>query len=113
MWLKDLPEVITLPIAHGEGKFCADKITLDKIEKSGCVALRYVDAGGNSGGYPVNPNGAMNAIAGITDSTGRIFGLMPHPERFMFENQWPYHGSNQLPPYGAQIFKNAVEYFSI
>jgi len=111
IWLKGLPEVITLPIAHGEGKFYTDKATLDRIEKSGCVALRYVDSKGNNAGYPLNPNGALNAIAGITDSTGRIFGLMPHPERFMFENQWPSWSVNKLPPYGAQIFKNAVEYF--
>lgn len=111
VWLKNLPKIITLPIAHGEGKFCADKAVLENIEKSGCVALRYVDIKGNSGAYPVNPNGAMNAIAGITDSTGRIFGLMPHPERFMFEDQQPYIGAARLPAYGAQIFKNAVGYF--
>jgi len=111
VWLKGLPPVISLPIAHGEGKFYADKYILDKIEADSSVVLRYVDADGKSGVYPVNPNGALNSIAGITDSTGRIFGLMPHPERFMFKEQWPYFRTKEMVPYGAQIFKNAVEYF--
>jgi phosphoribosylformylglycinamidine synthase I len=111
VWLKGLPQVITLPVAHGEGKFYAERAVLDKIEKSGCVALRYVDSNGKSGGYPINPNGALNDIAGITDKSGKIFGLMPHPERFMFEKQWLHWSTNTLPPYGAVIFKNAVDYF--
>ena len=111
IWLKDLPEIINLPIAHGEGKFYAEKDILDKIENNGQVVLRYTDSKGNLSGYPFNPNGSLNSIAGITDKTGKIFGLMPHPERFMFEHQWPSWKEKQVEPFGLQIFKNGVEYF--
>ncbi len=111
IWLKDLPEVINLPVAHGEGKFfCSDEI-LDKIENSGQVALRYVDSSLNQAGYPFNPNGSMNNIAGITDSSGRILGLMPHPERCVFKHHDPSWLKEESKPWGLQIFKNAVAYF--
>ena len=51
------------------------------LKKQGMISLEYVDAEGNSKGYPFNPNGSTDNIAGICDRTGRIFGLMPHPER--------------------------------
>ncbi len=111
IWLKELPEIINLPVAHGEGKFYAEKDILDKIENNGQVVLRYTDSCGKSASYPLNPNGSLNDIAGITDITGKIFGLMPHPERFMFEHQWPSWKERVLEPFGLQIFKNGVEYF--
>ena len=111
IWLKDLPGVINLPVAHGEGKFYAEKGILDKIENNGQVVLRYVGPEGKSANYPYNPNGSLNDIAGITDTTGKIFGLMPHPERFMFEHQWPSWKEKVLEPFGLQIFKNGVNYF--
>lgn len=111
IWLKDLPEIINLPVAHGEGKFYTEKEILDKIERFGQVALRYVDASGNRGGYPLNPNGSLNDIAGITDITGKVLGLMPHPERFIFDHQWPYWKEKASEPFGLQIFKNGVNYF--
>jgi phosphoribosylformylglycinamidine synthase len=64
-------QVITIPVKNGEGRFVADEHTLDALEQEGRVAFRYVDG---------NPSGAMRDIAGITDPTGRIVGLMPHPE---------------------------------
>jgi len=74
---------IYLPIAHGEGKVVAkDEATLDKLKSAGHVAFRYVDKDGRQGDYPVNPNGSTESIAGLTDGTGRVLGLMPHPERF-------------------------------
>lgn len=111
VWVKDLPEIINLPVAHGEGKFYAEKDILDRIENRGQVALRYVNLRGKPGGYPFNPNGSLNDIAGITDRTGKVLGLMPHPERFMFKHQWPYWKETELMPFGLQIFKNGVEYF--
>ncbi|MCK9614869.1 MAG: phosphoribosylformylglycinamidine synthase I [Candidatus Omnitrophica bacterium] len=111
IWLKDLPEIINLPVAHGEGKFYAEKDILDKIEHNDQVVLRYADSSGKSASYPFNPNGSLNDIAGITDATGKVLGLMPHPERFMFKHQWPYWKENVLEPYGLQIFKNGVSYF--
>ncbi|MCK5289227.1 MAG: phosphoribosylformylglycinamidine synthase subunit PurQ, partial [Candidatus Omnitrophica bacterium] len=111
VWLKNLPDVITFPIAHGEGKFYAEGDVLYKIEESGLVALRYVDESMNLAEYPFNPNGSVNNIAGITDYTGRILGLMPHPERFIFKHHSPFWKDKQISPFGIEIFKNSVAYF--
>ena len=100
-----------LPVAHGEGKFYASRDILDRIEAGGQAVLKYCDAHGNDAAYPLNPNGALNAIAGITDSSGRIFGLMPHPERFMFKHHSPFWQEKESEPFGVRIFKNAIEYF--
>ncbi|MBU1122390.1 MAG: phosphoribosylformylglycinamidine synthase subunit PurQ [Candidatus Omnitrophica bacterium] len=112
IWLRGMPEVFALPVAHGEGKFYAQEAVLDKIEKNNQVALRYVNKEGATGSFPVNPNGSLNDIAGITDSTGKILGLMPHPERFMFKHQWPFWQQEDTVPFGLKIFQNAVSYFS-
>jgi phosphoribosylformylglycinamidine synthase I len=72
-------EVIRIPIAHGEGRFVAEPETLAMLERDRRIVLRYVAATGTDA--PYNPNGSMNDIAGICDSTGRIVGFMPHPER--------------------------------
>jgi phosphoribosylformylglycinamidine synthase len=77
-------EVIKVPIAHGEGNYFADGETLDRIEGEGRVAFRYSDADGNVGTNNC-PNGAQRNIAGITNETGRVLGMMPHPER-LYEN---------------------------
>lgn len=76
---------IELPVAHGEGKFLLDDPkALATLESAGQVVLRYVDASGAATQkYPANPNGTPGAVAGLCDPTGRIFGLMPHPERFI------------------------------
>jgi len=76
-------QVIRVPIAHAEGNYFADAATLDRLEGEGLVVLRYCDADGNVTAAS-NPNGAQRNIAGISDATGRIVGLMPHPER-LFE----------------------------
>jgi phosphoribosylformylglycinamidine synthase len=98
-----------LPVAHGEGRFlAADDATLRRIETSGCVALRYRD----------NPNGSANCIAGLCDSTGLIFGLMPHPERFVHPTQHPCWTrlTAAAPAFletetlGLRIIRNAVEH---
>ena len=111
IWLKDLPEVISLPIAHMEGKFYADKAILDTIESSGQVALRYVDSTGERAGFPFNPNGSVNDIAGITDKTGKVLGLMPHPERCIFTHHQPLWQKDKTIPWGIKFFENAVNYF--
>ncbi len=72
--------VVTIPIGHAEGNYFADDETLARLEGEGRVALRYVDRDGEITAA-ANPNGARNNIAGILDATGRILGLMPHPER--------------------------------
>ena len=73
-------EVIKIPIAHGEGNYFADEATLDKLEGDGRVAFRYSDINGNVSAATC-PNGALRNIAGITNETGRVLGMMPHPER--------------------------------
>ncbi len=103
---------IYLPIAHGEGKVVTkDQTTLDALQTAGYVAFRYVDADGQEGDYPVNPNGSMASIAGLTDSTGRVLGLMPHPERFVRPTQHPRWTREQdVDSDGMTIFNNAVKY---
>jgi phosphoribosylformylglycinamidine synthase len=73
-------DVLRLPISHGEGRYHADRDILDRLESSGRVVLRYADAHGRV--VPdANPNGSLNAIAGIVNERGNVLGLMPHPER--------------------------------
>jgi phosphoribosylformylglycinamidine synthase len=81
-WLGDLAdgEVIRLPISHGEGRYVADASTLETLETSGRIVLRYADAAG-SVTPPANPNGSEHGIAGIVNEAGNVLGLMPHPER--------------------------------
>ena len=110
---------IYLPVAHGEGKIVTkDSATLEKLQSGGFVAFKYVDENGNEGGYPVNPNGSMASIAGLTDSTGRVLGLMPHPERhvrFTQHPRWTREKTQDAKPQttdvdGITIFNNAVRY---
>ena len=104
---------VYLPIAHAEGKVVtSDSETLEKLKSDNHVAFRYVDEDGNQGGFPVNPNGSMDSIAGLTDLTGRVLGLMPHPERFVCRSQHPRwrRSKNGSEPDGTTIFNNAVKY---
>jgi phosphoribosylformylglycinamidine synthase len=105
-------DFIALPIAHAEGKFTVDrKETLDKILKRNQMVLVYTDKDGEPSGYPDNPNGSIYNIAGICDPTGRVFGLMPHPERASFLYQYPlFLRPCNNEPEGLRIFKNAVKY---
>lgn len=105
---------IYLPIAHGEGKIVArDPAILEKLRQEGYVAFRYVDADGREGPFPINPNGSADSIAGLTDSTGRVLGLMPHPERFVRRTQHPHWTrleKSDPAGDGLSIFNNAVKY---
>ena len=86
---------------------------LEKIKDH--IVFQYVDETGEPAGYPHDPNGSVLHIAGITDTTGRILGMMPHPERHINGHQHPLHTRkivNEIGD-GLQIFKNAVEYFDI
>jgi len=118
-------ELTHLPIAHGEGRFVCDEETLIKLKQNNQVVFSYCDENGNpaKGEFPANPNGSTEDIAGICDKTGRIMGLMPHPERAIFvESEPEFHlkkelakrEGKRLPTYiesNMMIFKNAVEYF--
>jgi phosphoribosylformylglycinamidine synthase subunit PurQ / glutaminase len=117
-------KTLSLPIAHGEGKFYAAEKILRTLKEHKMVALRYVN--GDICKFcdlPYNPTGTIDDIAAITDGTKRILGIMPHPERAIFFHQLPnwtyikekYSRQNVKIPGsgpGLQIFKNAVKYFS-
>lgn len=99
-------------VNHGEGKFFATTETLKKIETQNLVVFRYVDDNGKpTQNYPDNPNGSLNAIAGVTDPTGYIFGLMPHPEKFVDITQFSNWRRDEITrPHGAFIFEEAVRF---
>jgi phosphoribosylformylglycinamidine synthase len=91
-------------ITHGEGKFVAPAATLDRLEAAGQVVLRYVDG---------NPNGSLRDIAGICDPSGRVLGLMPHPEKHLDPTnhpRWTRRGEQR--PDGLKIFRAAFERLS-
>ncbi len=103
------------PVRHGEGKFVAqNEATMDKIKEHKLVALRYADpvSGQPTMTYPLNPNGSPDAIAGLCDPSGRLFGLMPHPEAFLHRTNHPRWTRETLPEEGAGviIFRNAVDF---
>ena len=103
---------IYLPIAHGEGKIVTkDADSLENLKAEDHVVFKYVDKNGSEGGYPINPNGSTDSIAGLTDSTGRVLGLMPHPERFVRATQHPRWTRDKSQTCdGMTIFNNAVKY---
>jgi phosphoribosylformylglycinamidine synthase len=104
---------IYLPVAHAEGKVVTkDEDALQSLKSDGHVAFKYVNKDGNEGGYPVNPNGSTDSIAGLTDGTGRVMGLMPHPERYVRPTQHPHWSrlKNKADSDGMTIFNNAVRY---
>ncbi len=103
---------IYLPIAHAEGKIVTkDQATLDRLKSEGHLAFKYVDENGLEGDYPVNPNGSADSVAGLTDTTGRVLGLMPHPERFVRRTQHPrWTRLGDLDSDGMTIFNNAVKH---
>ena len=117
-------DTVELPVRHAEGKFYASDKNIEKLFADKQVAVQYADRDGNAadGRWPYNPNGSIRDIAGITDPTGRIFGLMPHPEAFhsyMNHPDWTRDKERlsrkgefrkNKTGGGIQIFKNAVEY---
>ncbi len=105
---------IYLPIAHGEGKVVtSDDATLEQLQSGHHVAFKYVDSEGNEGPFPINPNGSTESIAALTDTTGHVLGLMPHPERFVRPTQHPrWTRLSERPEQGEgmTLFNNAVKY---
>lgn len=106
-----IDRAIHLPIAHGEGKVIFDsEKTRRKLRENRQAVFQYADKDGNPGPYPVNPNGSEDDIAGLCNATGRVFGLMPHPERHILPTQHPRwtRGEADCPGHGMKIFTNAV-----
>lgn len=103
------------PIRHGEGKFVTlNKDVLNRLKENNQVVFNYVDALSDTPTvtYPENPNGSQFAIAGICDPTGRVFGLMPHPEAYLHRTNHPRWTREELPEegMGLRLFKNACHY---
>ena len=115
---------LEFPVRHGEGKFYSDSKTIERLIENNQVAVHYAMPDGKpaEGKFPFNPNGSLNDIAGICDPTGRIFGLMPHPEAYNHFTNHPDWTRNKEkakrkkialdsgPTIGISIFKNAVDY---
>ena len=111
VWTKGLEKIVYLPVAHGEGKFVvSDKQLLNQLQKNNQIVFQYSDASGRVTGYPDNPNGSINNIAGISDETGRVFGLMPHPERYICAAQHPRKDQLKNTADGLEIIKNGVNF---
>lgn len=104
-------------VNHGEGKFFSTPDVIKRVEDENLVVFRYVDEDGNpTQNYPQNPNGSINAIAGLTDPTGRIFGMMPHPEKFVDVTQYPnwrrpdFVKTSSGKGHGAFIFEEMIKF---
>ncbi len=110
-------EQMYLPIAHAEGKFVArNQATLNKLDTAGQLVLRYApppEIQNSELPYPHNPNGAQLNVAGLCDETGRVFGLMPHPERHIDPTHHPRWTREQRDRGdGLAVFENAIRYFA-
>ncbi len=107
-------ERLYLPVRHGEGKFVPGNDEVRRrLWENNQVVVQYCDSEGRTGPpYPLNPNGSVDSIAGICDPSGRVFGLMPHPEGYLFRTQHPRWTRENLPEegLGVQVFRNAVEF---
>jgi phosphoribosylformylglycinamidine synthase len=112
IWTKNLPDIISLPIAHGEGKFIPnDKKLLEDLNKNNHIVFRYSAKDGSQPQYPLAPNGSIEHIAGICNTKGNVFGLMPHPERYVYALQHPVkEGFDGEYGWGKIIFQNAVDF---
>ncbi|MGH1376805.1 MAG: phosphoribosylformylglycinamidine synthase I [Alphaproteobacteria bacterium] len=123
-WLQNI-DTLHIPVAHGEGRFMMEDETLKELIKNGQLAARYTKDGAQADGeFPYNPNGSVDDIAAMTDKTGRVLAMMPHPERGMFTWQRDdYHElkdhaqrtGNELSEIadGMKIFENAAQYFNV
>jgi phosphoribosylformylglycinamidine synthase I len=103
------------PVRHGEGKFVTmDQAVMQRLRDEKLISLRYADAesGETTMTYPANPNGSPEGIAGICDPSGRIFGLMPHPEAFLHRTNHPRWTREEMPEegQGLAIFRNGIEF---
>lgn len=113
LWTRKLPELISCPVAHGEGKFVTvDDSGVADLREKDQIALIYVNDIGEpaSGKYPLNPNGSVADIAGICNQHGNVLGLMPHPEDHIFNYQHPQWTRGEQGQTGLRLFANGVSY---
>lgn len=119
VFLRDIDQLF-LPVAHAEGRFVIkDEVSRSRLVDNRQLGLRYCQSDGKTGDqclpFPDNPNGADLNVAGISDPSGRLFGLMPHPERYIDPTQHPFWTRLEtLPDFGEgmAIFRNATGYFA-
>lgn len=123
-WLKGIQRM-HIPVSHGEGRFMMSSETLTSLQNNGQIAFQYLKADNLAHGeFPHNPNGSVEDIAGITDQSGRVLALMPHPERGMFT--WQRDDYDRLKDKaqrdgsplateseGMPLFHNAAKYFEV
>lgn len=113
VWTQGMEELLELPVAHGEGKFLPrDRQVLEQLVGFGQIVFSYSDPSGKEAGYPWNPNGSIGNVTGVCDPSGRIFGLMPHPERHVWATQHPRWMSERRTGQGEglKIFQNGVNW---
>jgi phosphoribosylformylglycinamidine synthase len=115
VFTKGVKDITFMPVNHGEGKFVADQKTIERLKENNQIIFRYVDSEGKCAGYPWNPNGSLDNIAGICNPEGNILGLMPHPEKYIQRCMHPHW--TRLPGLGEEgdgfsLFKGAVNYAS-
>jgi phosphoribosylformylglycinamidine synthase len=108
-------DTLYLPVAHGEGQVVAREAwILEGLQAAGQVVLRYTAEDGSKPAYPDNPNGSAQDIAGLCDVSGRVLGLMPHPERHVLPTHHPRWTRQGLAAEGEglRLFRNAVRFFA-
>lgn len=113
LFVRGLPEMIELPVAHGEGKFVVKSPkTLEHLKKTRAILMQYVNEEGKFTGYPHNPNGSIFNIAAVTNPEGNCLGMMPHPERFVTRWHHPNWTRQTFSKegIGLEMFKNAVQH---
>jgi phosphoribosylformylglycinamidine synthase len=113
IFTQGIEKSVYFPVAHAEGKFIPkDDTVLQRLRNNDQIVFQYATPDGKVDGYPWNPNGSVENIAGICDATGRIFGLMPHPERHIHPTHHPRWTREGLKSEGdgVMIFRNAVNY---
>ncbi len=106
-------DYLYVPVRHGEGKLVpADQATLVRMQEQNLIALQYVDPGTLevTHAYPANPNGSPLGIAGLTDPSGRILGLMPHPEAYNHPTNHPRWTRGETSTLGTALFKGGIDY---
>jgi phosphoribosylformylglycinamidine synthase len=108
-------DTVYLPVRHGEGKFVVESAAvLQKLHRQSQVVMHYSrrDSGKPTDDYPCNPNGSIDGIAGICDESGRMLGMMPHPEGYLHYTNHPRWTRERLPEEGAGVafFRNAADY---
>lgn len=111
VFTRGLHDPVLCPVAHGEGKLVArDAGTLATLEAMGLPALRYGGPSGRPAGYPHNPNGSDNDIAGLCNPAGNVLGLMPHPEDHVIAEQHPRFHRGERGHTGLVLFENGIRY---